>query len=221
MSIPNINVSSVIQWAASQYLEMKELPPDRKRDLQRLTEYNILAHSFNASTVLLAVAAVAAVFFSTTAAAAFGMTALLVRSIASNEIENLAKPRGIQRLTQAINQTELLTPGVRAGNICESVGVYLPCYRTKESKPVFWPEESKSVFWPEESKSVFWAEESKLVFGYITWKRTLPQNARIISAEDETGDFPYARRVTEFSEDFRNGSGENGLLSEENGPLKV
>ena len=125
MSIPNINVSSVIQWAASQYLEMEELPLDRKRDLQRLNEYNILVYSFNASTVLLAVAAVAAVFFSTTAAAAFGMTALLVRSIASYEIENLAKARDIQVFTQTINQTEL-PPEVRTQNICKSVGIEAP-----------------------------------------------------------------------------------------------
>lgn len=149
----HIEVRDATQWAAKQYLDRQELTPERRREIQHLTEYNILAYSFNASTVLLAVASVAAVFFSFTAAAVFGAVGLFVRFTASNELENLAKPGGMDALAHAVNQTAP-TPQERIRNICHKLHIERP--------------------------GEDWTETLISIFGHAVWRRTISQETPVI-----------------------------------------
>lgn len=155
----NIEVRDATQWFAKQYLDRQDLAPERRRNIERLTEYNILAYGFNASTVVLAVAAVAAAFFSFTTAAVLGATALFARLTASHEMENLAKPGGVDALAHAVNQTAP-TPQERIQNICQKVGIQAP---------------------PAQD----WTETFVSVFGHAVWKRTIPQDAQLLHLEQE------------------------------------
>lgn len=146
----NFEVRDAAQWAANQYLNRQELTPERRGEVKDLTEYNILAYADNASSALLAIAAVAAAFFSYAAAVVFGAVSLFVHFIVSKELENYAKPEGVAALVHVANQTAP-TAQDRIRNICQKLGI----------QPL----------------GEDWTENIVSIFGHAVWKRTIPQDA--------------------------------------------
>jgi hypothetical protein len=71
MPVLQLTTRQAIEWGANSLLDKQQISVERKNEIRRVTEFNLLTTAFNASTVLLVAGFAAAVFFAYTAAAKY------------------------------------------------------------------------------------------------------------------------------------------------------
>lgn len=92
MPVLQITTRQAIEWGANSLLDKQQLSPERKREIKRVTEFNLLTTAFNASTILIVAAVAAAVLFAYTAAFTLGAIGLFLRYATEKEITKYTLP---------------------------------------------------------------------------------------------------------------------------------
>jgi hypothetical protein len=92
MPVLQLTTRQAIEWGANSLLDKQQISVERKNEIRRVTEFNLLTTAFNASTVLLVAGFAAAVFFAYTAAATFGAIGLFLRYATEKEITKYTLP---------------------------------------------------------------------------------------------------------------------------------
>ncbi len=92
MPVLQITTRQAIEWGANSLLEKQQISPERKREIKRVTEFNLLTTAFNASTILIVAAVAAAVLFAYTAAFTLGAIGLFLRYATEKEITKYTLP---------------------------------------------------------------------------------------------------------------------------------
>ncbi len=92
MPVLQLTTRRAVEWGANLLLDKQQISPERKQEIRRVTEFNLLTTAFNGSTVLLVAAFAAAVFFAYTAAATLGAIGLFLRYATEKEIAKYTLP---------------------------------------------------------------------------------------------------------------------------------
>lgn len=109
----HITADAAITWAAHQFLSRQGVTGDNIELKLKPTKYNLLVHSFNASTVLLTAGVASAIFLALSSAFTFLALGLFIRfatekeiakySIPQREADEAEEPSIMSRLANALN----------------------------------------------------------------------------------------------------------------------
>jgi hypothetical protein len=127
----------LVDWGANKLLE--GVSDARKDEILPVTKYNLLANVFNASTVLLVIAAASAVLFAYTMAFTLGAIGLFVRYASEKAIDKYMLPVQAQDLGRGLRHAlHQATTAEKIANIFEHVA--LPQQRDWEPDQVVFDE---------------------------------------------------------------------------------
>lgn len=136
-------------WAANQWIDYKQprLAQAKKDKILPVTKYNVVATTFNISTVLLVVAVANAAILAFSAAFTLGSIGLFLRLVSEREINRYASPPEPTNAHMFKKMIGLADKAEREIEISAQIGIALP---------------------------QGWSENAVFVFDFAVWKNTLP-----------------------------------------------